>query len=173
MPIPQVQFDPNVNELIEQRMEDSSKSYFKTTLNFIKWNTAISIGAVLWLGNYVVTTTIKLDQNLKFIECISLGFFLASVFISVVIFYGISKYFKECWILNTRWRNSYLVSSSSCATDAEQIEVNEVISSFAEHVRSLPKKAETFDNLVTLQLILQFLGLICFFAFIILVKPAI
>jgi len=154
-------------------MEESSRTYFNTTLNFLKWNTAISIGAVLWLGNYIVNTKDILDQTQKISLLLSLGFFICSVLISVGIFYGISKHFKESWVLNIRWRQSYLVSSSSCPTDTEMTEVNQVISDLAEHVKKLPTKASIFNWLVSLQLLLQFLGMCLFFRFIILIKQLI
>lgn len=163
-------FDPKQFEYIEQQMEDSSKSYFETTLNFIKWNTAISVGAVLWLGNNIATSTTVLTQTSKLFVIFSLIFFIGSVLVSVGIFYEVSKHFKDCWILNTRWRQSYLISSSSCPTSNEQKEVLETISNLSEHVKNFPKKAESFDNFVTLQLLLQVFGLLSFFAFIILIK---
>jgi len=167
MPTVQGKFDLKVIEHIEQQIDDSSKSYFETTLNFIKWNTAISIGAVLWLGNYVITTKTSFDLLSKILVFFSLFFFLASLLISVGIFYEVSKFFNKCWILNSRWRKSYLASTSSCPIEAEQTEVNEVISDLSEHQKNLPEKAEFFDFWITAQLFLQFLGLFCFFAFII------
>ena len=77
MPTVQGKFDLKVIEHIEQQIDDSSKSYFETTLNFIKWNTAISIGAVLWLGNYVITTKTSFDLLSKILVFFSL-FFLST-----------------------------------------------------------------------------------------------
>jgi len=167
MPIVEGQFDLNVVEHIEQQIDDSSKSYLETTLNFIKWNTAISIGAVLWLGSYVITATTSFDLLSKILVFFALLFFLVSLLISVGIFYEVSKFFNKCWILNSRWRKIYLASSSSCPTEAEQREGNEVISDLSKHQQNLPKRAKFFDFLITAQLFLLFFGLLCFFAFII------
>jgi hypothetical protein len=166
-------FDQQVFEKIEKIMEESSKIYFDTTLNFLKWNTAISIGAVFWLGTYVISSKDVLDPIQKQSLLLSLGFFIFSVLISVGIFYGISKHFKNCWVLNVRWRQSYLVGSSSCPAEAEITEVNQVISDLAEHIKKLPRKATIFDWLVSFQLLLQFLGMCLFLKFIILIKQLI
>jgi hypothetical protein len=168
--MPPTEFDPNVFKYIEQQMEDSSKSYFETTLNFIKWNTAISVGVVLWLGNYIATSTTILAQTPKYFVLFSFIFFIESMLISVGIFYDISKHFNECWILNIRWRQSYLTSSSSCPTRNEQAEIRKTISDLAEHVKKFLKKAESFDNWVTVQMVLQVFGVFSFLAFIILIK---
>jgi len=166
-------FDRQVFEKIESIMEESSKTYFDTTLNFLKWNTAISIGAVLWLGSYVVNTKDTLDPTQKISLLFSLGFFIFSILTSVGIFYGISNHFKKCWVLNIRWRQSYLVSSSSCPADIEMKETTQVISDLSQHMRELPTKATIFNWLVSFQLLLQFFGMCLFLYFIILVKQLI
>jgi hypothetical protein len=164
------EFDQKVFDYIEQQMEESSKSYFETILNFIKWNTAISVGSVLWLGNYIATSTTILAQTPKYFVLFSFLFFIGSVVISVGIFYDISRHFKDCWILNTRWRQSYLTSTSSCPTSDEQKEIIGTISELSEHVKNFPKKAESFDNWVIVQMLLQVFGLISFFALIVMIK---
>jgi hypothetical protein len=163
-------FDPNLVEHIEHKMENTSKSYFDTTLNFIKWNTAISVAATLWFGNYIINSNATLNIYQGISVLFSLIFLLGSILCSIVIFYTISKYFNKHWILYSQWRESYMLCSSPCPTPEEQKQQNEVITGLLDYYKNLPKKAASFDAALCIQMVMLFLGLCGFFAFIVLIK---
>ncbi len=169
MPTIGAPYNPDLITFIEQQMEKSSNSYFDTTLNFIKWNTAIVVAATLWFANYFINTTTKLNLCQEIFAIISLIFFVGAMGCSIWIFYSISKYFNKHWVLCSQWRESVITNSLNPPQD-RQIQQNEVIKDLLDHYQNLPKKAKKFDNAILLQMVILYLGLGSFVVFIILIK---
>jgi hypothetical protein len=95
---------------------------------------------------------------------------LGSILLSIGIFYEMSKYFNEYWILCAKRRGSiWLLSSPRPIQDAEFKRIDSS-NKLMDHYQKLPKKAESFDTALCLQMVMLFLGLGSFFAFIILIK---
>ncbi len=157
-------------DYIEMQMENSCKSYFDTILNFIKWNTALAIAAILWFGNYIINVTTILNQFqwTAAISCLLLFFF--TIVYSIAIFYMVSEYHNQLWILRSQWLES-VKESRPPQTEESQKRQNAVIGKLREYYQNSPKIAKSFDIHLSLQMLMLCLGLIVFIAFIISMKP--
>jgi len=111
MSVPEISRNTEL-EQIEYLMENISKLYFDTTLNFIKWNTAISVATILWFGNFIINSTATLNRYQGIFVIFSLLFLLGSIGCSLGIFYDTSKFFNDYWILCAKRRESIFLSSS-------------------------------------------------------------
>ncbi|MHB8164586.1 MAG: hypothetical protein ACYDDV_09655 [Methanoregula sp.] len=169
MSVPEISRNTEL-EQIEQLMENVSKLYFDTILNFIKWNTAISVATILWFGNFIINSTVTLNWNQGIFVIFSLLFLLFSVALSIGIFYDTSKFFNEYWILCAKRRESIFLSNSP--RPIPEAEFKRIVSSNKQmnHYQKIPKIAERFDTEIFLQMVMMFLGLGCFLIFIILIK---
>jgi hypothetical protein len=150
-------------------MDKSRELYFGTTLDFIKWNTAFAVAAILWFGNYLINTTTSLNFNQWVAAIIILGFFVGSILWSVVIFYFVSKYFNKYWVLCSRWRESVMCSTPPM-DDASRVLQSEVITEIRNHYQNLPEEAKSFDRILFFQWILFCLGLGSLAGFIVCIK---
>ena len=93
-------------EHIEKQMDTVSQSYFKTATNLIKWNTALAVAAILWFGNFIINTPKSLDMILQITAYGSLWALVIAVAISIGLFYSVSRYFNNYWVLCSEWRES-------------------------------------------------------------------
>jgi hypothetical protein len=153
--------DRGLVDHIEQQMDKSAQSYFETTTNLIKWNTALAVAAILWFGNFIVNTTKPLGGILTITATISLLCLVVSIGISIAIFFLVSRYFNQYWILCSQWRES--VVGNYAPQDC-------VIDRLTVHYKELPKTAKTFDRFMYLQIFLLAAGLGFFIGFILAFK---
>jgi hypothetical protein len=154
---------------IEGEIEKSSKAYFDTTLNFIKWNTAIAVAVILWFGNYVINTTKNLSPIQWVFVIISLIFLTGTIVYSIKIFYSVSKYFNQYWILCSRWRESVLSVWNPPSANQPRPQ-NNVVTDLINHHQTLPTKAKNFDTALILQMSMLCIGIGSFVVFIVLTK---
>ena len=145
-------------------MEKSSESYFETTLDFIKWNTAFAVAAILWFGNYLINAITNFNPFQSFLAVFTLLLFVGSIAWSIGFFYYVSRYFNKHWILMSHWRES-LVSATTGGNA-----LTTVAQGLIDHYENLPKNAKSFDTALIGQWVLLCLGLGCFVVFIINLK---
>ena len=152
---------PELREYVEKEMKDSSKSYFETTLDFIKWNTAFAVAAILWFGNYLISATTTLNRFQLAFAVFTLLLFVCSIAWSIGFFYYVSRYFNKYWILCSEWRESLVseMTGGHASTSVAQ--------DLIDHYQNLPKTAESFDTVLIGQWSLLCLGLGCFVIFIV------
>jgi hypothetical protein len=153
---------------VEQKMENTSKSYFDTTINFIKWNTAIAIAAILWFGNYIVSTPIVLSESQLFTGIIYLAYFVVAITMSIIAFYRVSHYQSEYWILCAEWRNCLIEPYPS--TEEGKRKQSEVSTRLVNYYDSIPKEGKKFDKVLLWQISSLLLGLVWFIGFILMIK---
>jgi hypothetical protein len=149
---------------IEQEMDKTSKSYFDTTLDFIKWNTAFAIAAILWFGNYLINSIMNLNPFQSSLAVFTLLLFVSSIAWSIGFFYYVSRYLNKHWILMSEWRESLV----SAATGG--IASTSVGQGLIDHYQNLPKDAKSFDTALIGQWVLLCLGFGSFIVFIINLK---
>jgi ABC-type multidrug transport system fused ATPase/permease subunit len=155
---------PGLIEYVEQEMNTTSKAYFETTLDFIKWNTAFAVAAILWFGNYLINAITNLTPFRSSLAVFTLILFVSSIAWSIGFFYYVSRYFNKHWILMSQWRES-LVSSATGGPASTT-----VTQGLIDHYKNLPNEAERFDIALIGQWVLLSLGLGCFIVFIINLK---
>jgi len=148
-------------EYIEDQMQKSSQSYFETTTNLIKWNTALAVAAILWFGNFIVNTTKPWNFVLTITAIFSLFCLVIAIGISIAIFFLVSRYFNQYWILCSQWRESVVAGYRP--------ELG-VIDRLTAHYQELPKTAKKFDRYMYLQIFLLAAGLGFFCGFILAFK---
>ena len=145
---------------IENKIEKSSTSYFDTTVNLIKWNTAVAVGAILWFGNFIVNTSKPLNCILQLTAYSSLFSLGLAIAISIGIFFAMSRYFNEYWVICAKWRESL----------REYRPEEHPIDPLINHNKSLPNVAKTFDRYLSYQILFLSLGVGFFIGFIIAFK---
>jgi len=161
-----IEVKPELIEYVKQEMKESSKLYFNTILDFLKWNTAFAVAAILWFGNYLINTTTIVKPIHLFFATFTLLLFVFSIAWSIVIFYYVSKHINEYWILVSRWRES-LVSRATGTVLADESKVTQAL---IDYHQNLPKEVKSFDTAIIGQWILLCLGLGSFVYFIIFVN---
>lgn len=161
---------PGLIECIEQEMNGTSKAYFDTTLDFIKWNTAFAVAAILWFGNYLITAITNLNSYQSSLAVFTLLLFVGSIAYSIGFFYTVSRYFNQYWILCSQWRESvFLLNSPRPIQDAERIRI-EVSNRLLNYYKNIPNKAKSFDTALIGQWVLLCFGFGCFIVFVISIK---
>jgi hypothetical protein len=150
-------------EYLEDQMQKSSQSYFETTTNLIKWNTALAVAAILWFGNFIVNTTKPWNFVLTITAILSLFCLVIAIGISIAIFFLVSRYFNQYWVLCSQWRESIV---------GEYRPELGVITRLTEYYQNLPKTAKSFDYYMLLQIFLLAAGLGFFCGFILAFKLA-
>jgi hypothetical protein len=158
--MPQPRWD--LIDYVENKIEKSSTSYFDTTVNLIKWNTALAVGAILWFGNFIVNDTKPLGLVLQFTAYLSLLSLVITIAISIGIFFGISRFFNTYWVICSKWRESFW------NYNPDERPVDNLIN----YYRNLPEVAKTFDFFLLSQIFFLALGMGAFVGFIIAFKSA-
>jgi hypothetical protein len=153
---------PGLIEYVEQEINQTSKAYFDSTLDFIKWNTALAVAAILWIGNYLINAPTNFNHFQLSLAVFTLLLFIGCIAWSIAIFYYVSRYFNKHLILLSEWRES-LVSVATGGTGSPS-----VTQGLINHFQNLPKEAKSFDIAIIGQWVLLCLGLGFFIVFIIL-----
>jgi len=148
-------------EYIEKQMETNSHSYFETVMDFLKWNTALAVGAILWFGNFIINTSKPLNTTLQVTAYSSLWALVLAIGVSIALFFLVSRYFNEYWVLCSEWRESVVGNYDS---------YTHVINRLIAYYKNLPKTAKMFDRYLFLQMILLCAGMGFFVGFIIAFK---
>jgi hypothetical protein len=106
---------------IEQKMEISRKSYFEETTNLLKWTTAFAVVAILWIGNNV-NSELSLSKPVQYWTAFfSLLFFLISIVSAIYIFYYVTKFWNDSWMLHYRHRRSLMSQPIHTSDDFRQM----------------------------------------------------
>lgn len=141
-------------EYIERKMDEYSSAYFTTTTDFLKWNTAFAVGGILWLSNFVTSSTTKLTGVQAGCASISLLLLLLTIVVSVVIFYFFTNYLNSKWKLHFEWLNC--VKNHFPTTEDNQREECRIATELGE--QDLPKQIKAFNVTVYLQMSLLIIG---------------
>ena len=123
----------------------------------------IAVAAILWFGNFIVNTTKPLNFILMVTATISLLCLVVAIGISIAIFFLVSRYYNQYWVLCSQWRESVV---------GEYRPELGVIDRLTAHYQDLPKTAKTFDRYMYLQIFLLAAGLGSFCGFMIALKLA-
>ena len=143
-----------LTDYIERKMEESSKLYVTITSDFLKWNTAFAVGGILWLGNFITTSTLKLNCVQIGTIFLSMIVLFATIVASIVIFYNFTRYWNLKWKLYFDWQNS--VKNHFMNTEEQTKEEYRIGSALGE--QDLPNLIKDFNNSVYLQMTLLIFG---------------
>jgi hypothetical protein len=152
-------------KVIQEEIEKYSSAYVTITSDFLKWNTAFAVGGILWLSNFITTSTHKLA--LIQIVCVlgSLFLLLLTIVVSIVIFYFFTHYFNSKWKLYSEWQKCVDNGFYRGESEDQDKEERRIATEFNEP--ELLKQIKDFNQTVYVQMSLLIIGygLMCGFVF--------
>ena len=146
---------------IEKKLEDSRKSYFEDTINFVKWTTTFAIAAALWFG-----ANLHLNDSMNLIKVgaafCSLLSLLISIVCAMIIFYSVTKYWNETWKMHNRHRSSLMAQSTQ--TKEEVKTVGEIATKLSDD-DEVEKIASKFITTTYWHMVCLIIGISLFFGY--------
>lgn len=146
---------------IEKKLEDSRKSYFEDTINFVKWTTTFAIAVTLWFG-----ANLHLTDSMSSIKIGAAFFSLLSLLISIVfamtIFYSVTKYWNETWKMHNKHRSSLMAQPAQ--TKEEVKKVGEISTQLSDD-KEVENLASAFIKTTYWHMVFLILGISLFFGY--------